>query len=58
MAGLLSGSRSRRLGLCELLDSSDIVLAPGCYDALDARLADGSCQPSSPAPVFRSRPTT
>jgi 2-methylisocitrate lyase-like PEP mutase family enzyme len=40
MAELLSGSRSRRSTLRELLDARDMVLAPGCYDALGARLVE------------------
>jgi 2-methylisocitrate lyase-like PEP mutase family enzyme len=40
MAELLSASRSRRSSLRGLLDSGDMVLAPGCYDALGARLVE------------------
>lgn len=40
MAGLLGAARGRRPGLRELLDAGEMVLAPGCYDALGARLVE------------------
>jgi 2,3-dimethylmalate lyase len=40
MADLLGASRGRGSSLGELLESGDIVLAPGCYDAIGARLVE------------------
>jgi 2,3-dimethylmalate lyase len=38
VAGLLSVTRDQRPSLAEMFDAGDMVLAPGCYDALGARL--------------------
>ncbi len=40
MARLLDGQPGRVPGLRALLDSGDMVLAPGCFDALGARLVE------------------
>ena len=40
MAGLLGASPGGRRRLAELLDGGDMVLAPGCYDPLGARLIE------------------
>src|SRR5579863_7795907 len=40
MAGLLGAARLRRATLRELFDAGEMVLAPGCYDALGARLVE------------------
>lgn len=40
MADLLGASRGRGSSLSELLESGHIVLAPGCYDAIGARLVE------------------
>jgi 2-methylisocitrate lyase-like PEP mutase family enzyme len=40
VADLLSAAGGRRPSLHELIDSGDMVLAPGCYDALGARLVE------------------
>jgi 2,3-dimethylmalate lyase len=42
VAGLLGdeGDRARRSTLHELLEAGEMVLAPGCYDALSARLVE------------------
>ncbi|MGZ4165339.1 MAG: isocitrate lyase/PEP mutase family protein [Solirubrobacteraceae bacterium] len=40
MAGLLDDTPSDRQGLNELIDSGEMVLAPGCYDPLGARLVE------------------
>jgi carboxyvinyl-carboxyphosphonate phosphorylmutase len=40
MAGLLDARSGRRVALSELLASGEMVLAPGCYDALGARLVE------------------
>lgn len=40
MAGLLGGVPGQGSGLRELLASGEMVLAPGCYDALGARLVE------------------
>ena len=40
MAGLLGPATEPGHGLRHLLDSGEMVLAPGCYDALGARLVE------------------
>jgi 2,3-dimethylmalate lyase len=40
MAGLLSDAPGRRAVLSELFAAGEMVLAPGCYDALGARLVE------------------
>ncbi|HTT29067.1 MAG TPA: oxaloacetate decarboxylase [Solirubrobacteraceae bacterium] len=40
MAGLLRSANGRRPTLPELLEAGEMVLAPGCYDALGARLIE------------------
>jgi 2,3-dimethylmalate lyase len=40
MAGLLGSGRERGATLRELFEAGEMVLAPGCYDALGARLID------------------
>jgi 2,3-dimethylmalate lyase len=40
MAGLLGSAASGGSRLTELFDAGDMVLAPGCYDALGARLIE------------------
>jgi 2-methylisocitrate lyase-like PEP mutase family enzyme len=40
MAGLLDAGFGRRVALPELLAGGEMVLAPGCYDALGARLVE------------------
>jgi 2,3-dimethylmalate lyase len=40
MADLLSAGRGGRFRLRELLSSGEMLLAPGCYDALSARLVE------------------
>ncbi len=40
MAGLLGAARVRRPHLREFFDAGEMVLAPGCYDALGARLVE------------------
>ena len=40
MGGLLGGPQGRGARLRELLDSGEMLLAPGCYDALGARLVE------------------
>jgi 2,3-dimethylmalate lyase len=40
VAGLLGPARDGRATLRESFDAGDIVLAPGCYDALGARLVE------------------
>src|SRR5450631_4052561 len=40
MAGLLGAGSGRRPALGELFDAGEMVLAPGCYDALGARLVE------------------
>ena len=45
MARLLGSETSARTGLRELLDAGEMVLAPGCYDALGARLIEDAAFP-------------
>jgi len=40
VAGLLGAGTGRTQNLRELLDAGEMVLAPGCYDALGARLVE------------------
>jgi 2,3-dimethylmalate lyase len=42
MAGLLGSGRESRARLRELIDAGEMVLAPGCYDALGARLIEAA----------------
>jgi 2,3-dimethylmalate lyase len=42
MAGLLGSGRESRATLRELIDAGEMVLAPGCYDALGARLIEAA----------------
>ncbi len=45
MARLLGSETSARTGLRKLLDAGEMVLAPGCYDALGARLIEDAAFP-------------
>ncbi len=47
MAGLLGAEPGRAQGLGELLDSEEMVLAPGCFDALGARLVEEAGFPAA-----------
>jgi carboxyvinyl-carboxyphosphonate phosphorylmutase len=46
MARLLATDRSQQKTLRELLDAGEMVLAPGCFDALGARLVEESGFPA------------
>ncbi len=47
MASLLGAERERRPTLRELLESGEMILAPGCYDALGARLIEEAQFPAA-----------
>ena len=47
MAGLLGDGVSGGPNLAELLNSGEMVLAPGCYDALGARLVEEAGFPAA-----------
>lgn len=47
MAGLLDDTPGDRRGLHELIDSGEMVLAPGCYDPLGARLVEEAGFPAA-----------
>jgi len=47
MARLLGSGGGARAGLRELLDMGEMVLAPGCYDALGARLIEEAAFPAA-----------
>lgn len=47
MAGLLGSGADPGQGLRRLLDSQEMVLAPGCYDALGARLVEEAGFPAA-----------
>jgi carboxyvinyl-carboxyphosphonate phosphorylmutase len=47
MAQLLSCARDRRPTLRELFEAGEMVLAPGCYDALGARLVEEAGFPAA-----------
>src|ERR1700744_3863766 len=47
MAGLLGSPSGRAPTLRELFEASDMVLAPGCYDALGARLVEEAGFPAA-----------
>jgi 2-methylisocitrate lyase-like PEP mutase family enzyme len=47
VAGLLGGPRDQRPTLRELIDGGEMVLAPGCYDALGARLVEEAGFPAA-----------
>ncbi|MBV9603851.1 MAG: oxaloacetate decarboxylase [Solirubrobacterales bacterium] len=47
MAGLLGSARGGRASLREMLDAGETVLAPGCYDALGARLIEEAGFPAA-----------
>jgi 2,3-dimethylmalate lyase len=47
VAGLLGAEPGRAQGLRELLDSEEMVLAPGCFDALGARLVEEAGFPAA-----------
>jgi 2-methylisocitrate lyase-like PEP mutase family enzyme len=47
MAGLLGAGGGRRPALGELFDAGEMVLAPGCYDALGARLVEEAGFPAA-----------
>jgi 2,3-dimethylmalate lyase len=47
MAGLLGAESRPRAGLPELLAGGEMVLAPGCYDALGARLVEEAGFPAA-----------
>ncbi len=47
MAGLLGSTDARRPSLRELFEAGETVLAPGCYDALGARLIEEAGFPAA-----------
>jgi carboxyvinyl-carboxyphosphonate phosphorylmutase len=47
MAGLLGGRGGQRPGLREQFEAGEMVLAPGCYDALGARLVEEAGFPAA-----------
>ena len=47
MAGLLDAGASGRPSLAELMSSGEMVLAPGCFDALGARLVEEAGFPAA-----------
>ena len=47
MARLLRAETGARTGLRELLEAGEMVLAPGCYDALGARLIEDAGFPAA-----------
>jgi len=54
MGGMLGSSDARRASLRELFDAGETVLAPGCYDALGARLVEEAGFPAAYVTGFGS----
>jgi 2-methylisocitrate lyase-like PEP mutase family enzyme len=57
MARLLATNRPQRKTLRELFDAGEMVLAPGCYDALGARLVEETGFPAVYMTGFGSAPS-